>query len=129
MRYITPLKAAVGLGASHTGTEHHWWMTVSSAALALLTPSFLMVVGTALQLPGRAEILAYFSHPYPVIVIAAFMTLGMLHFINGTRILIDDYLQHTARKVGLVVAAVFGWAVIATTLFAMARMLPATAQI
>lgn len=129
MRYITPRKAAVGLGASHTGTEHHWWMTVSSAALALLTPSFLMVVGTALQLPGRAEILAYFSHPYPAIVIAAFMTLGMLHFINGTRILIDDYLQHTARKVGLVVAAVFGWAVIATTLFAMARMLLATAQI
>ena len=38
MRYITPRKAAVGLGASHTGTEHHWWMTVSSAALALLTP-------------------------------------------------------------------------------------------
>ncbi len=129
MRYITPRKAAVGMGASHTGTEHHWWMTVSSAALALLTPSFLMVVGTALQLPGRPEILAYFSHPYPAIVVAVFMTLGMMHFIKGTRILIDDYLQHTARKVGLIVAAVFGWAVIATTLFAMARMLLATAQI
>lgn len=129
MRYITPRKAAVGLGASHTGTEHHWWMTVSSAALALLTPSFLMVVGTALQRPGRPEILAYFSQPYPAIVIAAFMTLGMMHFINGTRILIDDYLGHTARKVALIIAAVFGWAVIATTLFAMARMLLATAQV
>lgn len=129
MRYITPRKAAVGLGASHTGTEHHWWMTVSSAALALLTPSFLMVVGTALQRPGRPEILAYFSQPYPAIVIAAFMTLGMMHFIKGTRILIDDYLEHTARKVALIIAAVFGWAVIATTLFAMARMLLATAQV
>ena len=128
MRYITPRKAAVGLGASHTGTEHHWWMTVSSAALALLTPSFLMVVGTALQRPGRPEILAYFSQPYPAIVIAAFMTLGMMHFIKGTRIMIDDYFEHTARKVAIILSVAFGWVVIAMTLFALARVQLAFAQ-
>lgn len=128
MRYITPRKAAVGMGASHTGTEHHWWMTVSSAALALLTPSFLMVMGTALQLPDRTEILAYFTRPYPAIVVAIFMTLGMMHFIKGTRIMIDDYFEHTARKVAIIVSAVFGWVVIAMTLFALARIQLAFAQ-
>ena len=33
------------------------------------------------------------------------------------------------QVIGLIIAAVFGWAVIATTLFAMARMLLATAQV
>ncbi|MFV0408921.1 MAG: succinate dehydrogenase, hydrophobic membrane anchor protein [Paracoccus sp. (in: a-proteobacteria)] len=122
MRYITPRKAAVGLGASHTGTAHHWWMTVSAVALAILTPSFLMVMGTALGLPDRAEVLLYFSRPYPAIVVTAFMVLGMLHFIKGTRIMIDDYLDHTVRKVALILSAIFGWAVIAMTLFAMARV-------
>ena len=37
MRYITPLKAAEGLGASHTGTLHHWHMTVSAVALISTT--------------------------------------------------------------------------------------------
>ncbi|SDE10100.1 succinate dehydrogenase / fumarate reductase membrane anchor subunit [Paracoccus isoporae] len=129
MRYVTPRKAAVGMGASHTGTQHHWWMTVSSVALAVLTPSFLMVIGTALQLPERAEIMAYFSRPYPAIVVAIFMTLGMLHFIKGTRIMIDDYLDHTARKAALIAAAIFGWAVIAMSLFALARLMLAPAQL
>lgn len=122
MRYITPRKAAVGAGTAHSGTEHHWWMTVSSIALALLTPSFLMVIGTALQLPERAEVLYYFTRPYPAIVAAIFMTLGMMHFIRGTRIMIDDYFDHTARKVAIIISTVFGWAVIAVTLFALARV-------
>ncbi len=129
MRYITPRKAAVGMGAARSGTQHHWWMTVSSAALALLTPSFLMVVGTVLQIPGRPEILAYLSQPYPAIVIGIFMTLGMMHFIKGSRIMIDDYLDHTARKVMLIASAIFGWAVIAVTLFALARVMLATAMV
>ncbi|WBU63094.1 succinate dehydrogenase, hydrophobic membrane anchor protein [Paracoccus aerodenitrificans] len=129
MRYITPRKAAVGHGASHTGTQHHWWMTVSATVLAVLTPSFLMVIGTALQIPERREILGYFSQPYPALVVGIFMTLGMLHFIKGTRLMIDDYLDHTARKLALIAAAAFGWMVIAVTLFALARVMLATAQI
>ncbi|MDO5605907.1 MAG: succinate dehydrogenase [Paracoccus sp. (in: a-proteobacteria)] len=122
MRYITPRKAAMGLGSSRTGTEHHWWLTVSAIALAVITPSFLMVMGTALRLSDRAEIVLYFSRPYPAIVTAIFMTLGMMHFMKGTRNMIDDYFNHTARKVALVVAAILGWSVIAVTLFALARM-------
>ena len=122
MRYVTPRKAAVGMGASHSGTAHHWWMTVSSVALALLTPSFLMVMGTALQLPERAEILMYFTRPYPAIVVALFMTLGMMHFIKGTRIMIDDYFQHTARKVAIIISVIFSWAVIAAAVYALAKM-------
>lgn len=121
MRYITPRKAAEGLGASHSGTEHHWWMTVSSVGLALLTPAFVLVIGRAIGL-SREGVLAYFAHPYPAVVTGIFLILGMIHFIRGTRIMIDDYFQHTTRKVMLVAAAVFGWAVIGFVVYALARM-------
>lgn len=121
MRYITPLKAAEGLGASHTGTKHHWQMTVSAVALAILVPAFLMVVGSAIGLP-REGVLAYFGRPYPAIVTALFITVGMVHFIKGTRIMIDDYFDHTARKVAIIFSVIFGYGVIAAAVFALAKM-------
>ena len=40
MRYLTPRKAAKGLGAAGPGsaTAQHWSVTVSAVALAILTP-------------------------------------------------------------------------------------------
>ncbi|MFV0302953.1 MAG: succinate dehydrogenase, hydrophobic membrane anchor protein [Paracoccus sp. (in: a-proteobacteria)] len=121
MRYITPLKAAEGLGSSHTGTLHHWHMTVSAVALAILTPAFLMVVGSAIGLP-REEVLIYFGRPYPAIVTALFVVVGMIHFIKGTRIMIDDYLDGTERKAAIIFSVIFGWGVIAAAVFALAKM-------
>lgn len=123
MRYITPRKAARGLGAAgpSTGTAQHWSMTVSSVALLILTPAFVFVVASAIGLPHHAAV-AYFSRPYPAIVTALFLIVGMLHYVGGTRIMIDDYTAHTERRVALIVAQLFGWAVIAAAVYALARM-------
>ncbi|MDP5308300.1 succinate dehydrogenase, hydrophobic membrane anchor protein [Paracoccus spongiarum] len=121
MRYITPRKAAAGLGAAHSGTQHHWAMTVSACALILLTPAFLMVIGTAIGLP-RDALVGYFGRPYPGLVTALFVIVGMIHFIKGTRIMIEDYLQGTARKGAIIISIIFGWGVIAAAVFALAKM-------
>ena len=123
MRFITPRKAARGLGAAgpSTGTAQHWSMTVSSVALLILTPAFIFVIATALGLPHHA-VFSYFSRPYPAIVTALFLIVGMLHYANGTRILIDDYADHTARRVAILGSQLFGWAVIAAVVYALARM-------
>lgn len=123
MRYLTPRKAAKGLGAAGPGsaTAHHWSMTVNSVALAILTPAFIYVIASAIGLP-HAGVVAYFSQPYPAIVTALFLIVGFLHFINGTQIMIDDYLDHTERKVAVIASQLFGWAVIAASVYALARM-------
>lgn len=123
MRYITPRKAARGLGAAgpSTGTAQHWSMTVSSVALLILTPAFIFVIASAIGLPHHA-VVAYFSRPYPAIVTALFLIVGMLHYINGTRIMIDDYTAGTERRVALIAAQLFGWGVIAAAVYALARM-------
>ena len=121
MRYITPRKAAQGMGSAHSGTAHHWAMTVSACALVLLTPAFLFVVGHAIGYP-REAVVAYFGRPYPGIVTALFVIVSMLHFIKGTRIMIDDYFNHTERKVAIIASTIFGWGVIAFAIFALAKM-------
>ena len=60
---------------------------------------------------------------------ALFIVVGMAHFIKGTRIMIDDYFQHTARKVAIIVSVVFSWAVIAAAVFALAKMTLVTVAI
>lgn len=121
MHYITPRKAAIGLGASGAGTREHWALTVSSCALVLLVPAFMVVVGGAIGLP-RPAVLAYFGRPLPGIITGLFIVVGMLHFIRGTRIMIDDYFQHTTRKVAVIVSVIFSWAIIAAAVFALAKM-------
>ena len=128
MRYITPRKAAMGLGSARSGTADHWFLTVTSCALVLLTPAFLLVIGQAIGL-SQVELLAYFGRPYPALITALFIVVGMMHFIKGTRVMIDDYFQNTARKVAIIVSVVFSWAVIAAAVFALAKMTLVTVAI
>ena len=121
MRYITPRKAAEGLGSARSGTHHHWQMTVSSYALVILTPLFLIAVGQAIGLP-RDQMMAHFGRPFPGVVTALFIVVGMVHFIKGTRIMLDDYLYGNVNKLAIVASNIFGWGVIAAAVFALAKM-------
>lgn len=121
MRYVTPLKVAEGLGASRTGTQDHWFLTVTAIALLVLTPLFMLVVACGIGLP-REGVIAHFGRPFPAIITALFVIVGMLHFIKGTRIMIDDYLQGGARKAGIIVSVIFSYTVIAVAVYALARM-------
>ena len=67
MRYLTDRKRAVGKGAGHTGTEHHWYMQVSAVALAFLLPVWVFIFGRALG-QGHEAVVATFARPFPAIV-------------------------------------------------------------
>ncbi|MFN4154868.1 MAG: succinate dehydrogenase, hydrophobic membrane anchor protein [Paracoccaceae bacterium] len=121
MGYITDRKRAVGKGASGTGTEHHWAMQVSAVGLALLMPVWLYVFGSALG-GTQAEVVATFSRPFPAILTALLLVVGMKHFASGATMMIEDYAQGTARKVAVILVTCLAWVVAATGLFALARM-------
>ena len=58
----------------------------------------------------------------PAIITALFVIVGMVHFIKGTRIMIDDYFHGGVRKGAIIISVIFGWAVIACAVYALARM-------
>jgi succinate dehydrogenase / fumarate reductase membrane anchor subunit len=121
MAYMTDRKRAAGLGSAHQGTEHHWHMTVSSIALLILVPLFVFTFGFALGRPYE-EVVAYYASPFPAIVAALTIVVGMVHFRGGVQTLIEDYSDGLARK-GLIVAMIcVSYAAAAVGLFAVARL-------
>jgi succinate dehydrogenase / fumarate reductase membrane anchor subunit len=121
MRYLTDRKRAVGKGASGTGTEHHWFMTVSSVGLAVLIPTFLYVFGSALG-GTREEVLATFSRPFPAILTGLVLVAGMMHFRRGAQMMIEDYWRGSTKKALIITATLLSYTIMATGLFALARI-------
>ncbi|MBN2739633.1 MAG: succinate dehydrogenase [Rhodobacteraceae bacterium] len=121
MRYLTDRKRAVGKGASGTGTEHHWWMSASAVALAFMIPTWLYIVGTTLGLPQQA-VIETFSQPFPAILTALVVIVGMRHFAKGTEIWIEDYARGTTGKALKIAMHSLAYVIMATALYALGKM-------
>ena len=121
MRYLTDRKRAVGKGAAHTGTAHHWSMQVSSVGLAFLVPTWIYVFGTTLG-QGRDAVLAVFSHPFPAILTGLVIFVGMRHFAKGASMMIEDYAKGSARKMLIIFVTCLSYVITATGLFALIKI-------
>ncbi len=121
MRYLTPRKRAIGKGASHTGTHHHWSMTMSSVALAFMLPTWVYLFGSALG-QSRADVIAAFAHPFTAILTALILVVGMRHFAMGATMAIEDYTQGTTRKVLVMLVTALATLTAVTGLYALIRI-------
>ena len=121
MAYLTARKRAVGLGSARSGTEHYWNMTVSSVALLILVPLFVLVIGPVIGKPYEEAVL-YMARPFPAIIAGLTLVTAMLHFKNGIRVAIEDYAHGTTRHLLIIAASCLSYAVIATGLLALVRL-------
>ena len=121
MRYLTDRKRASGLGSAKEGTHHHISMMVSSVALIILMPLFLLTFGRALG-GGYEDILAYYARPFPAIVAGLTITVALLHFNSGVRSAIEDYTGGLVRKALILASTIVCYGAIATGLFAIAKI-------
>ena len=121
MRYLTARKRADGRGPSHTGTAHHWSMTVSSVALAFMVPTWIYIFGHTLGME-RAAVIASFARPFPAILTALVLVVGMRHFAKGATTMIEDYARGMARKMLLIFVTSLSTVIAATGLFALIRI-------
>ncbi|MFX0541700.1 succinate dehydrogenase, hydrophobic membrane anchor protein [Roseovarius sp. S4756] len=121
MRYLTARKRAEGKGAAHSGTEHHWYMTVSSVGLALIVPTFLYIVGSTLG-GTREEVLATFAHPAVAVLSALVIFVGLEHFRKGAQTMIEDYSHGSTRKILIIGVTVLSYGATATGLLALAKI-------
>lgn len=121
MRYLTDRKRATGMGASKTGTEHHWSMQVSSIALIILLPFFLFTTGWIIGAPYE-EVVAYYARPFPAIVAALTFGVGMMHFKNGAQMMIEDYVHGLAGRLTIIGVTILSYAIAAVAIFSVIRM-------
>ncbi len=121
MRYLTANKRATGKGASGTGTEHHWYMTVSAVGLAVMMPVFLIIFGRALG-QGHDAVLEIFARPLTAILTAMIIVVGLNHFRRGAQTFIEDYVRGMNRKFLLIFVITFSYFLMACGLFALAKI-------
>ncbi|PVA10108.1 succinate dehydrogenase, hydrophobic membrane anchor protein [Pelagivirga sediminicola] len=121
MRYLTARKRAIGKGAAHSGTEHHWYMIVSAVGLALIVPTFLYIFGSTLG-GTREEVIATLGHPAVAILFGLVLFVGLEHFRKGARTMIEDYSDGLTRKVLIISVTVLSYGLTATGLFAVAKI-------
>lgn len=121
MRYLTARKRAEGKGASHTGTEHHWYMQVSAVGLAFLIPVFVYIFGSALG-GSYADVTATFAQPVPAVLTGLTIFVAMRHFAKGATMMIEDYAQGTTRKLAIMFVIGLSYVLTAVGLFALAKI-------
>jgi succinate dehydrogenase / fumarate reductase, membrane anchor subunit len=121
MRYLTDRKRAMGQGAAHAGAHHHWAMTVSSVALTVMVPIWIIIFGRALG-DTRAQVVETFGSPFMAILTALILVVGMRHFAMGATTMIEDYARGGTRKALVIGVQALATVIAATGLFALARI-------
>jgi succinate dehydrogenase / fumarate reductase membrane anchor subunit len=121
MAYLTDRKRVQGMGSAKSGTEHHYEVQLTSAALVILTPFFVFTFGTILGQPYEI-VLAYYGQPFPALVAALTILVSMIHFRQGVQVLLEDYTRGEVRHWGVIAAVCACYAIAAAALFALARL-------
>lgn len=120
-RYLTDRKRAEGLGSGRHGTHHHWQMMMTSLALVVVVPvfiiTFLMGFGGT-----HAEVVAFFGRPIPALIVALSLIVTVLHVTSETVVAIEDYVHGTRGKIAIIGITWFSYALIAAGLLAVARL-------
>ena len=116
-----PLARAKGLGSAKDGTGHWWAQRLSSIALALLTPWFVIfilgMVGADVD-TARAAV----ARPLTATLLATFVLCTFWHTQQGLQVVIEDYV-HGWAELALQVAVKFVCAVaVVASLLAIGRI-------
>ena len=81
----------------------------------------MLYVGSAIG-GTRDQVLATFARPFPAILTALVLVVGMRHFAKGATMMIEDYARGTARKIGVLTAYSLSSVIVATGLYALIRI-------
>ena len=109
------------MSTSKSGTGHFLEMTISSIALLALIPLFIVIVGPVIG-EDYEVVTKYFSQPLPAIVLAITMIVVLLHFKSGVVTLIEDYVDHTARRLWIFVMSCVSYLSIVLVVLATLRL-------
>lgn len=121
MRYLTDRKRAQGLGAGKSGTHTHWQTMVRAMILTVLVPIFIFTLGAGIG-GTYEEVLAYFSRPFPAIVTALTLVVGLLQLMYEAQEAIEDYVHGVLEKVSLAAMWALGYTLMAAGLFALVKL-------
>jgi len=101
-KFLTPAKAARGLGSAKSGTAHHIRQRVTALALIFLVPWFIFSVINAIQ-GGEAAAAEWVAQPLPAILLILTAAATIYHMRLGMQVVIEDYIAKPATRGALLI--------------------------
>ena len=121
-QFLTPTKAARGLGSAKSGTHHHIGQRVSAIALIFLVPWFLFSIINAVQ-GGEKAAIEWISQPLPAILLILTAGATVYHMRLGMQVIIEDYIHGEGLKIVLLILnTFFAFTVAAAAIFAVLKL-------
>lgn len=101
-RLRSPLGRALGLGSAKEGVDHWWAQRITAIALVPLTVWFVIAV---LELIGadRGALVDWLHHPLPAVLWILFLAAAAYHGALGLQVVIEDYVENEALRLGLMI--------------------------
>ncbi|MFY2823650.1 succinate dehydrogenase, hydrophobic membrane anchor protein [Ruegeria sp. MALMAid1280] len=121
MQYLTDRKRAQGLGAGKSGTLTHWRVMIRAMILTVLIPVFIFTFGAGIG-GTHEEVVAYFSRPFPALVTALTLVVGLLQLMYEAQEAIEDYVHGVMEKISLAAMWALGYTLMAAGLFALVKL-------
>jgi succinate dehydrogenase / fumarate reductase membrane anchor subunit len=99
----SPLGRAIGLGSAKEGVEHWWALRVTSIALV---PLVLWFVVSVIRLTGseHGDLVDWVSQPITAVLLVLLLIATFYHSALGLQVVIEDYLDNEAARLGLIIA-------------------------
>lgn len=104
--FLTPIKAARGLGSAKSGTMHHIRQRVSAIALAFLVPWFLYAITCAVS-GGYEGALEWIASPLNAILLILTAGTAFFHMRLGMQVVIEDYIAKSGTRSALLILNTF----------------------
>jgi succinate dehydrogenase / fumarate reductase membrane anchor subunit len=100
----SPLGRARGLGSARAGAAHWWAQRITSIALVPLTLWFLCAM---IRMIGatRDDVVFWMAGPLPIVLLIALVIATFHHLQLGLQVVIEDYVEHDALRVGSILLA------------------------
>ena len=97
----SPLGRARGLGPAKAGAAHWWAQRLTALALLPLTLWFLCA---AVRMIGatRDDVVSWIAGPLPLVLMIALVIATFHHLQLGLQVVIEDYVENPALRVGAV---------------------------
>ena len=101
--------------------SHHFEMKITSIALFFLIPLFIFTFGSVVG-EDHDTVVEYLSTPFPALIVALTLIIGLQHFQSGAQTLIEDYIRGLGCKVALIFVKALSYFLMAVGLYAIGKI-------
>ena len=101
--------------------SHHFEMKITSIALFFLIPLFIFTFGSVIG-EDHDSVVEYLSMPFPALIVALTLIIGLQHFQSGAQTLIEDYVRGLGYKFALIFVKALSYFLMAMGLYAIGKI-------